>query len=360
MKLLVTGGAGFIGSNFIHYWLKRYPGDEIVNLDALTYAGHLENLRDIEGKPNYKFIHGDICDPKIVRKAMEGADVVVHFAAESHVDRSLSGLENEIRFYRTNVEGTATLLQAAHEAGVKRFHHISTDEVFGDLSYDSKEKFHEGSPSNLHSPYAISKAAADFRVRAFAREILSKEGSPFPFTISNCTNNYGPYQTPEKIVPRFILLLLEGKPVPIYTDAEGNMGRNVRDWLHVEDHCEAIDLILKKGKEGETYCIGGNCELSNLELTEKILEKMGKEPFERWVTPVADRPGHDRRYAMDTTKIEGELGWKPHHTFAEGLRETIEWYTTGEGREWVESLRELSTKVHEGQDKSVRGKETKR
>mgnify|MGYP001109295492 CR=1 FL=1 len=360
MKLLVTGGAGFIGSNFIRYWLKKHPGDEIVNLDVLTYAGHLENLRAVEGKPNYKFIHGDICDSEIVRKAMKDIDIVVHFAAETHVDRSLSGLENEIHFYRTNVEGTATLLHAAHEAKIKRFHHISTDEVFGDLDYDSKERFHEGYPYNPHSPYAISKAAADFRVRAFAREIMSKEGRFFPFTISNCTNNYGFYQTPEKVIPRFILLLMEGKPVPLYTDTEGKQGRNVRDWLHVEDHCEAIDLILKKGKEGKTYCIGGNCELSNLELTEKILEIMRKRPFEKWVEPVADRPGHDRRYAMDTTKIETSLGWKPRHTFEEGLKETIEWYTTGEGRKWVESLRGLSGEVRKGQDKSVRRKETKR
>lgn len=322
MKLLITGGAGFIGSNFILYWLKNHPDDSIVNIDKLTYAGNLENLKDVEGKPNYKFIHGDICDPEIIQKSMQGIDIVVNFAAESHVDRSII---EPAPFIMTNVLGTQVLLDVALKNGVSRFHHISTDEVYGSLDLNDKSKFNEQTTYNPRSPYAASKASSDHLVRSyFATYNL-------PITISNCSNNFGPYQFPEKLIPLTITNILEGKRVPIYGD-----GLNVRDWLYVEDHCRAIDLILKKGKAGETYCVGGlTDELNNLIVVKKILEilKVSEDKIEL----VKDRPGHDRKYAIDWSKIKNELEWEPLHGFDEWLEKTIEWYKTNEN--WWKRLK---------------------
>jgi len=324
MRLLVTGGAGFIGSNFIHYWLKNYPQDEIVNLDKLTYAGNLENLKDIARLSNYQFIKGDICDPKTVEKAMKKVDVVVHFAAESHVDRSIL---NPAAFVMTNVVGTQVLLDAAVKHKVKRFHHISTDEVFGALKLNSKEKFSEDTPYNPHSPYSASKAGSDYLVRAYFTTFK------LPITISNCSNNFGPYQFPEKFIPLAITNLIEGKKIPIYGD-----GLYVRDWLYVEDHCRAIDLILKKGKIGETYCVGGMTEdIANIEVARKICQIMKRKP-EQWFEYVKDRPGHDRRYAVDWTKIKNELGWQPQYDFDTYLRKTIDWYQKNQW--WWKPLKE--------------------
>jgi dTDP-glucose 4,6-dehydratase len=310
MKLLVTGGAGFIGSNFIHYWLKNHSDDEIVNLDSLTYAGNLENLKEAENNPKYSFVKGDICDEKVVKKAMEGVDIVVNFAAETHVDRSILG---PAVFIKTNVIGTQVLLDAALEAKVVRFHHVSTDEVFGSLELDSKEKFSEDTPYKPRSPYSASKAAADHLVRAYS------ETYKLPITISNCSNNFGPYQFPEKVIPLFVTNLIEGKKVPLYGD-----GLNVREHIFVEDHCRGIELILEKGKVGETYLIGSGDEIANIDLTKKILNIMGKD--DSWIERVKDRPGHDRRYAIDSSKIEKELGFKPKYSFDEALKLTVEWY----------------------------------
>ena len=311
MKILVTGGAGFIGSNFILHILQKYPTYEIVNLDKLTYAGNLKNLADVENNPNYTFIHGDICDREIVRKAMTGCDAVVHFAAESHVDRSITG---PAIFIQTNIIGTEVLLEVAKDLGIKRFHHVSTDEVFGSLSLDNlAEKFNENTPYAPRSPYSASKASSDHLVRAFV------ETYTFPATISNCTNNYGPRHFPEKVIPLFILNALEDKPLPIY-----GTGLAVRDYLYVTDHCVAIDLILHKGKIGETYCIGGDSELSGIEIADIILASLDKPKTLK--TFVEDRKGHDLRYAMDHSKITNELGWKPSVTFEEGIKKTIKWY----------------------------------
>ncbi len=310
MKLLVTGGAGFIGSNFILYLLRKHPDYQIINLDKLTYAGNLENLKEVENNPHYQFVKGDICDADLVNQLVKECDVVVHFAAESHVDRSI--LDPGI-FVRTNVLGTITLLNACRNNGLKRFHQISTDEVFGSLELDEERKFNENSPYDPHSPYSASKAAADYFVRAYYHTYN------LPVTISNCSNNFGPYQFPEKLIPLFVTNLLEGKKVPLYGD-----GLNVRDWLYVEDHCEAIDLILEKGKIGETYCIGGDNEKSNIEITRFILKELGFG--EEMIEYVKDRPGHDRRYAIDSSKIKKELGWKPKHSFEEAMKKTIEWY----------------------------------
>lgn len=320
MRLLVTGGAGFIGSNFIHYWLKKYPDDQIVNLDALTYAGNLENLKDIENDSRYKFVKGDICDAKLVNELVRNVDIIVHFAAESHVDRSILDAEN---FVRTNVLGTYNLLEAARQNGNKRFHHISTDEVFGHLK-PTDPAFNELTPYGPRSPYSASKAASDHLVRAYFQTY------GLPVTISNCSNNYGPYQFPEKIFPLFITNLIENKKVPVYGD-----GMNVRDWLFVEDHCRAIDLILQKGKIGETYCVGGNAEKNNLEITQKIIGFMGKD--ESSIEYVKDRPGHDKRYAIDFSKIKNELGWEPQVNFEEGLKQTIEWYKNHES--WWKNIK---------------------
>jgi dTDP-glucose 4,6-dehydratase len=306
MKLLVTGGAGFIGSNFIHYWLKKYPEDKIVNLDVLTYAGNLENLKDIENDPRYKFVKGDICDKELVNKLVKDADIIVNFAAESHVDRSILDAEN---FVRTNVLGTYNLLEAAKNTGNKRFHHISTDEVFGHLG-PNDPAFNESTPYAPRSPYSASKAASDHLVRAYFHTY------GLPVTISNCSNNYGPYQFPEKLIPLFITNLIEEKKVPVYGD-----GMNVRDWLYIEDHCGAIDLIIQKGKIGETYCVGGNSEKPNIEITKKIIELMKKD--ENMIKYIKDRLGHDRRYAIDFSKIKNELGWEPKVSFEEGITKTM-------------------------------------
>jgi dTDP-glucose 4,6-dehydratase len=317
MKLLVTGGAGFIGSNFIHYWLKNYPADQIVNLDVLTYAGNLDNLADIAANPHYQFVKGDIGDATLVGDLVKDIDLIVHFAAESHVDRSI---KNSADFIRTNVEGTRVLLEAARSAGQSgrgiRFHHISTDEVFGALDFDSP-KFNEKTPYDPRSPYSASKAAADHLVRAYYHTYN------LPVTISNCSNNYGPYAHPEKFIPLFITNLLEGKRVPVY-----GAGQNIRDWIHVDDHNRGVDFIIKKGKIGETYCLGGNSERSNLEITGLILELTGRG--EEMIEYVADRPGHDLRYAIDFSKARNELGWEPRIAFRDGLEQTVDWYKKNE------------------------------
>lgn len=314
MKILVTGGAGFIGSNFIHYWLKKYPEDKIINLDILTYAGNLDNLKDIENNKNYQFVKGDICDFNLVNELIKEIDLIVHFAAESHVDRSIL---NSGDFVRTNIEGTRVLLEAAKNNGKIRFHHISTDEVFGALGI-ADAKFNEKTSYDPRSPYSASKAASDHLVRAYFYT------HNLPITISNCTNNYGLYQFPEKMIPLFITNLLEGKKVPIY-----GQGENIRDWIQVDDHNRGVDAIIQKGKVGDTYCLGGNTELTNLELTKKILDLLGKG--EDMIEYVADRPGHDLRYAMDTTKAKKELDWEPIISFDQGLKDTINWYKDNEG-----------------------------
>jgi len=310
-RLLVTGGAGFIGSNFIHYWLKNHPEDSIINLDSLTYAGNLENLAVLKDNPHYRFIKGSITDPKIIEQAIQGVHWVVHFAAETHVDRSILG---PAVFIETNVLGTQVLLDAAVKAKIKRFHHISTDEVFGALKLGDNKKFNEQTPYNPRSPYSASKAASEHLVRAYA------ETFGLPITISNCSNNYGPYQFPEKLIPLAITNLLEGKKVPVYGD-----GLYVRDWLYVEDHCRAIDVILQKGTVGETYCVGGmDKDVSNLEIIKTLLSVLKKDMSA--IEYVKDRPGHDRRYAVDFSKIVRELGWKPAFDFEHGIKATIDWY----------------------------------
>lgn len=315
MKLLVTGGAGFIGSNFILYWMREHAGDSIVNLDKLTYAGNLENLTDVQKNPRYTFIHGDICNPETVKKALTGVDVVVHFAAESHVDRSILA---PAPFITTNILGTYILLEAATKAKVTRFHHVSTDEVFGSLELGSSSKFSERTQYDPRSPYSASKASSDHLVRAYHATY------GLPVTITNCSNNFGPYHFPEKFIPLAITNILEGKNVPVYGD-----GLNVRDWLYVEDHCRAIDAVLSRGKVGETYCVGGlTRDINNVTVVKKILAMMGKS--DDMIEFVKDRPGHDRRYAIDWMKIKTELGWKPQHDFDTWLVHTIEWYKTHE------------------------------
>lgn len=311
MKMLVTGGAGFIGSNFIHYWLKNHPEDQITNFDVLTYAGHTESLRDIEENPNYNFIKGNIIDADAVGQAMAGIDVVVHFAAESHVDRSII---DPLRFVKTNVLGTAILLNAALEAKIKRFHHVSTDEVYGQLG-PNDPPFDQNTPYKPQTPYSASKAGSDHLVRAY----FSTFG--LPITITNCANNYGPYHDPEKLIPRFITNLLEGKKVPLM-----GQGENIREWLYVLDHAKAIDLVLQKGKVGETYLIQGE-EKTNLEVTRKILEILGLD--ESYIEYVEHRLGHDFRYANDGSVIR-ELGWKPDHSFNQSLEETVRWFKENE------------------------------
>ena len=311
MKILVTGGAGFIGSNFIIYIMEKYPDYKIVNLDKLTYAGNLENLKKVENNPNYTFIHGDICDRKIVERAMEGCQTVVHFAAESHVDRSI---DQPAVFIQTNIIGTEILLEVAKELNIKRFHHVSTDEVFGTLSLNNlEEKFNETTPYSPRSPYSASNAGPDHLVRVFFKIYNS------PATISNCTNNYGPFQFPEKIIPLFITNAFEDKPLPIY-----GKGQAIRDYLYVIDHCVALDLIIHKGKIGETYCIGGDSEKNGVEIADTILNLLDKP--QNLKTFVEDRKGHDMRYAMDHSKITRELGWKPSVSFEEGIKKTIAWY----------------------------------
>ena len=319
MKLLITGGAGFIGSNFIHYILKKYPDYQVVNLDVLTYAGNLENLKDVENDARYRFVKGNITDMTAVEPLMEECDMVVHFAAESHVDRSI--MDPNV-FIETNIQGTYVLLEVARKYN-KRFHHISTDEVFGSLKPGDKA-FNEETPYDPRSPYSASKAAADHLVRAYFYTY------DLPITISNCSNNYGPYHFPEKLIPLAITNLLEGKPVPVYGD-----GRQVRDWLYVEDHCKAIDLIIHQGKVGETYCIGGKSERENIWIVKKLIEILGKD--ESAIEYVKDRPGHDRRYAIDYSKIERELGWRPETTLEAGLPKTVEWFRTNEA--WWKSVK---------------------
>lgn len=320
MKILVTGGAGFIGSNFIRYWLNKYPTDSIVNLDALTYAGNLENLSDIENNKNYKFIKGDICDENLVNKVMPGIDLIVHFAAESHVDRSIIDSGD---FIKTNIEGTRILLDAAKNNGKIRFHHISTDEVFGSLGPDDPP-FNEKTAYDPRSPYSASKAAADHLVRAYWHT------HRLPITISNCSNNYGPYQFPEKIIPLFITNLLANKKVPVY-----GQGKNIRDWIYVDDHNVGVDAIIRKGKMGETYCLGGNSELTNLDLTNKVLNLMELSPD--MIECVADRPGHDLRYAIDYSKAKKELDWQPAVNFDDGLKKTIAWYKNNQA--WRQNIK---------------------
>ncbi len=321
MKLLVTGGAGFIGSNFIHYWLKNHPEDKIVNLDKLTYAGNLQNLQDIEENPNYQFIKGDIGDIRAVEKSLEGVDTVVNFAAESHVDRSII---DPAPFITTNVLGTQVLLGACKEKGIKRFHHISTDEVFGALPLSSKDKFSEETKYAPNSPYAASKAASDHLVRSYAATYN------LPITITNCSNNFGPFQFPEKLISLAITNLLEGKKVPVYGD-----GLYTRDWLYVEDHCTAIDLVLEKGKIGETYCIGAANDIPNLEIIKKVLKLLGFG--EDQIEYVKDRPGHDRRYAIDAGKIKTELGWSEKYDLETGLSKTVNWYK--DNQDWWKKLK---------------------
>ena len=321
MKLLVTGGAGFIGSNFILYWMKNHPDDAVVNLDKLTYAGNLENLKNVEENPKYSFVQGDICDASVVNNAMQGVDTVVHFAAESHVDRSII---EPASFVMTNVVGTQVLLDAALKNNVKKFHHVSTDEVFGALPLDPLIKFDEKTPYDPHSPYSASKAASDHLVRSYY------DTFGLPITISNCSNNFGPYQFPEKVIPLAITNLLENKKIPVYGD-----GLYVRDWLYVEDHCRAIDLILHKGKIGETYCIGGNGEKENIWIVKKLLELLGKG--DGLIEYVKDRPGHDRRYAINFDKIKNELSWEPSVSLEEGLVKTVEWFK--ENREWWQRVK---------------------
>ncbi|MBU0576143.1 dTDP-glucose 4,6-dehydratase [Patescibacteria group bacterium] len=323
--ILVTGGAGFIGSNFIHYWLKKYPQTKLINLDALTYAGNLENLKDVAHQSSYQFVKGNILDRELVDQIMSGVDAVVHFAAESHVDRSI--LEPAI-FLETNVIGTQVLLAAALKHRVKRFHHISTDEVFGSLELWSKEQFHNHTPYDPRSPYSASKAASDHLARAYG------ETFGLPFVITNCSNNYGEYQFPEKLFSLAITNLIEGKNIPVYGD-----GKNIRDWLYVQDHCSAIDVVLHQGSDGETYLVGGLTEdVSNLEIVKMIIKLMGES--EDKIEFVKDRLGHDRRYSVDWSTLNKKHGWKPSVTLEEGLAKTISWYRVN--RQWWQPLKEKS------------------
>jgi dTDP-glucose 4,6-dehydratase len=327
-KLLVTGGAGFIGSNFIRYWLAQHLGDQIVNLDLLTYAGNKESLKDVENNPNYSFIQGDICDKKIVFELVEQADIIVHFAAESHVDRSILGPE---AFVETNIKGTQVLLEATRQFK-KHFHHISTDEVFGSLELGSQEKFSEATAYSPHSPYAASKAGSDHLVRAY------HDTYGVPATITNCSNNFGPYQHPEKFIPRMITNVIDGQMIKVYGD-----GLYVRDWLYVTDHCRAIDKVLSSGKIGETYLLGGMTnDISNLDVAKQILDYMnaGEDKIEF----VKDRPGHDRRYAVDWSKIQKELDWQPEHTFEDWLHKTVDWYKDNES--WWRPLKQQAEEIY--------------
>ncbi|MBU1203217.1 dTDP-glucose 4,6-dehydratase [Patescibacteria group bacterium] len=315
-NILVTGGAGFIGSNFIHYIIKKYPDYKIINLDVLTYAGNLANLKSLENNPNYKFVKGDIGDYDLVSKIAreDSVDLIINFAAESHVDNSITGPDP---FIITNVLGTHTLLKVAKENNI-RFHHVSTDEVFGELK-DNQEKFSENTKYDPRSPYSASKASSDHLVRAYHATY------GLPITISNCSNNYGPYQHVEKFIPLFITNLLQNKKVPLYGE-----GKNIRDWLYVEDHCRAIDLIMHRGKIGETYLVGGDSEKRNIDIAKLLVSKLGKD--ESMIERVEDRLGHDYRYAIDFSKIKKELGWQPTVSFDEGLDKTIEWYKNNSPR----------------------------
>ena len=313
MTILVTGGAGFIGSNFVYYELQKHPEDRVVCLDALTYAGNLESLEDAMKNPQFRFVRGDITDRAAVEKLFEEEhpDIVVNFAAESHVDRSV---EDPGLFLRTNIMGTQTMMDASRKYRVKRYHQVSTDEVYGDLPLDRPDLFFtEETHIHTSSPYSASKAGADLLVLAYARTF------GLPVSITRCSNNYGPYHFPEKLIPLMITRALADESLPVY----GN-GLNVRDWLYVEDHCAAIDLVMRKGREGEVYNVGGHNERTNLEVVKTVLKELGKP--ESLITYVKDRPGHDRRYAIDPTKIHNELGWLPATTFDDGIRRTVRWY----------------------------------
>ncbi len=323
MKIIVTGGAGFIGGNFVHYMLKSHSEDEIVCLDALTYAGNLETLDPVKDNPKFKFIKADIADRQAVYGIFETEqpDVIINFAAESHVDRSI---ENPELFLRTNVMGTQVLLDACRKYGIKRYHQVSTDEVYGDLPLDRPDMFFTET-TNLHtsSPYSASKASSDLLVQAYSRTY------GVPVTISRCSNNYGPYHFPEKLIPLMIANALADKKLPVY-----GTGENVRDWLYVEDHCRAIDLIVRKGREGEVYNVGGHNEHTNLEVVKIILQQLGKP--EELIEFVTDRKGHDRRYAIDPTKISNELGWEPETKFSDGIKKTIQWYL--DNKDWWQHI----------------------
>ena len=323
MNVLVTGGAGFIGSNFIFYMLEKHPDYQIICLDKLTYAGNLSTLKSVMGNPRFRFVKGDICDRKAVYRLFqeEKPDIVVNFAAESHVDRSI---EDPGVFLQTNIMGTAVLMDACRKYGIGRYHQVSTDEVYGDLPLDHPDLlFTEETPIHTSSPYSSSKASADLLVMAYHRTY------GLPCTISRCSNNYGPYQFPEKLIPLMIANALNDKPLPVYGD-----GKNVRDWLYVDDHCKAIDLIIHEGKIGEVYNIGGHNEMANIDIVKLILQEIGKP--ESLITYVGDRKGHDRRYAIDPEKIHRELGWLPETMFADGIKKTIRWYL--ENREWWEEI----------------------
>ena len=319
----MTGGAGFIGGNFVHYMLQEHPGDQIICLDKLTYAGNLSTLADVMDHPNFQFVKMDICDRDSVYGLFEKEkpDVVINFAAESHVDRSI---ENPEIFLQTNIIGTSVLMDACRKYGIQRYHQVSTDEVYGDLPLDRPDLFFtEETPIHTSSPYSSSKAGADLLVMAYYRTY------GLPVTISRCSNNYGPYHFPEKLIPLMIINALHDRPLPVYGD-----GLNVRDWLYVEDHCRAIDLIIRKGKVGEVYNVGGHNEMRNIDIVKLICQELGKP--ESLITHVTDRKGHDRRYAIDPEKIHKELGWLPETKFADGIKKTIQWYLTHQ--KWWEDI----------------------
>ncbi len=323
MKYLITGGAGFIGSNYCHYVVNKYPEDQFVCLDALTYAGNYNNIKSLEGKPNFKFVHGDITDRELVDKLFndEKFDVVINFAAESHVDNSI---KNPGIFLTTNIIGTQVLMDASLKYGIKRYHQVSTDEVYGDLPLDRPDlKFTEETPIHTSSPYSSSKAGADLLVGAYHRTF------GLPTTISRCSNNYGPYQFPEKLIPVVISKALKDENVPVY-----GTGSNVRDWIHVHDHNVGVDLIVRNGKVGEVYNLGGHSERDNLTMVKNILKQLGKS--EDLIKFVEDRKGHDLRYAIDSTKAEKELGWNRSYTFEEGIKETIDWYLNN--TDWIDNI----------------------
>lgn len=323
MKILVTGGAGFIGSNFVYYMLKNHPDYYIVCIDALTYAGNLSTLKEALENPKFKFVKGNIADRELVFELFknEGFDIVVNFAAESHVDRSI---ENPEIFLKTNILGTQVLMDACRKYGIKRYHQVSTDEVYGDLPLDRPDLFFtEQTPIHTSSPYSASKASADLLVMAYHRTF------GLNVTISRCSNNYGPYHFPEKLIPLMIANALNDKPLPVY-----GKGENVRDWLYVEDHCSAIDLIIHNGRVGEVYNIGGHNEMANIDVVKLVLAELGKS--EELITYVTDRAGHDRRYAIDPTKIHNELGWLPATKFADGIKKTVKWYL--DNKSWWEEI----------------------
>ncbi len=324
MKFLITGGAGFIGSNYLHYVVNKYPEDKFICLDALTYAGNYNNIKELENKDNFEFVKGDIRDKELVEKLFEQYkfDYVINFAAESHVDNSI---KNPNLFADTNILGTMTLLNASKKYGVKRYHQVSTDEVYGDLPLDRPDLlFTEDTPIHTSSPYSASKAGADLQVLAYARTFK------LPVTISRCSNNYGAYQFPEKLIPVVISKALNDEPIPVY-----GKGENVRDWIHVHDHNVGVDMIVRNGRDGEVYNLGGHSERTNLEVVKTILKQLNKP--ESLITYVTDRPGHDLRYAINSEKVEKELGWNRTYTFEEGIKETINWYVNNQ--EWIEDIK---------------------